>query len=307
MSNFCLLSSGVNTQQIKELSVIIEGDSTQSSYCLPPHITKQGESIASENSEDDTNQDNKSEVWGDKDVPDVMTEMLRRGLITSPLAWTKMVQQSDDETSVSEVSVFHSEATRGSLDAESRKFAFSSPQNVEHEEFKQAVLESYVGKGTGTTQSSRDRQSIADRKIEFSQQVAETFAKLGKNPSRTDVKKAFKNLGFKWKVRGRDHPVNPVISKDLDPASEEFRQQVLESFVGLGFESSPEDLEAAFRRLGLHCPGGSLYRSELHELKQTHTAAETDSYDSRSSVSTPLPPNCACSDDDLSTYQYLEG
>lgn len=58
---------------------------------------------------------------------------------------------------------------------------------------------------------------------------------------------AFKNLGLKWKARGRDQPVNPIISKeDLDPASEEFRQQVLESFVGLGLDSSPEDLEAAF-------------------------------------------------------------
>lgn len=301
MSDFCLLSSGVDTQQIKELSTIIEGDSAQSSYCLPSHITKQEESVAREKSENSTGQGNESQVWGDKDIPDVMTEMLRRGLITSPLAWTKVVQQSEDDTSVSEVSVSHSGATRGSHDAESRKFAASPPEHVEHEEFKQAILESYVGKGTGTTQSFRDRQSIADKKMEFSQQVAETFAKLGKNPSRTDVKNAFKNLGFKWKVRERDQPVNSVISKYLDPASEEFRQQVLESFVGLGFDSSPEDLEAAFRRLGLDCPGGSLCRSDVNEPKQTHTTPEPDSYDLCSSVSTALPSYSACSDDDLST------
>jgi hypothetical protein len=29
----------------------------------------------------------------EEDIPDVMTAMLRRGLITSPLAWTKVVQQ----------------------------------------------------------------------------------------------------------------------------------------------------------------------------------------------------------------------
>jgi hypothetical protein len=59
----------------------------------------------------------------------------------------------------------------------------------------------------------------------FSQQVAETFAKLGKNPSRIDMTNAFKNLGLRWKARGKDQNENPVISKEaLDPASEEFRQ-----------------------------------------------------------------------------------
>jgi hypothetical protein len=39
----------------------------------------------------------------DEDIPDIMTEMLRRGLNSSPLEWAKVVQQSDDETSVSDV------------------------------------------------------------------------------------------------------------------------------------------------------------------------------------------------------------
>jgi hypothetical protein len=208
---------------------------------------------------------------GDKDIPDVMTDMLRRGLLTSPLAWTKVVQQSDDETSVAEGLI-----SGLSHDTESRMFTTPSPKHVEHEKFKQAVLESYVGKETGSPESFRDRQSIADRKMGFSQQVAETFAKLGKNPSRTDVTNAFKNLGLKWKARGRDHYVSPVISREgLDPASEEFRQQVLESFVGLGLDSSPEDLEAAFQRLGLDCPGAYLCRSDVSESKHTHRASVT--------------------------------
>lgn len=207
---------------------------------------------------------------GDEDIPDVMTDMLKRGLITSPLAWTKVVQQSDDETSVSDA-LF----SGFSRDSESRKFSASSPQH-EQEKFKQDVLESYVGKGTDSPKSFKDRQSIADKKTGFSQQVAETFAKLGKNPSRTDMTIAFKNLGLKWKGHGRDQNVNPVISKEgLDPASEEFRQLVLESFVGLGLDSSPEDLEAAFHRLGLECPGGYLCRSDVCETKHTHRASVT--------------------------------
>jgi len=207
---------------------------------------------------------------GDEDIPDVMTDMLRRGLITSPLAWTKVVQHSDDETSVSNV-LF----SGFSHDSEERTFTASSPQH-EQEKFKQDVLESYVGKGTESPEIFKDRQSIADKKMGFSQQVAETFAKLGKNPSRTDMTNAFKNLGLKWKARGRDQNVNPVISKEgLDPASEEFRQQVLESFVGLGLDSSPEDLEAAFQRLGLDCPGAYLCRSDVYESKHMHRASVT--------------------------------
>jgi hypothetical protein len=98
----------------------------------------------------------------------------------------------------------------------------------------------------------------------FSQQIAETFAKLGKNPSRIDMTDDFKNLGLRWKARGKDQNVNPVISKEgLDPSREEFRQQVLKLFVGLGLDSSPEDLQAIFQRLGLDCPSGYLYRSDV--------------------------------------------
>jgi hypothetical protein len=81
---------------------------------------------------------------------------------------------------------------------------------------------------------------------------------------------AFKNLGLRWKARGRDQNVNRVISKEaLDPASEEFRQQVLESFVGLGLDSSPEDLQAVFQGLGLYCPGGYLCRCDVCASKHT--------------------------------------
>lgn len=265
MLDFHLFFSAVNTEPIKELSTVTEGATLQSS-CSSPCNTEQAKIDIGGNSKNSEG----AEVLGDEDIPDVMTDMLRRGLITSPLAWTKVVQQSDDETSVSDVSL-----SGFSHDSESRKFTGSSPQH-EHEKFKQDVLESYVGKGTESPKSCKDRQSIADKKMGFSQQVAETFAKLGKNPSRTDMTNAFKNLGLKWKARGRDQNVNPVISKDgLDPASEEFRHQVLESFVGLGLDSSPEDLQAAFQRLGLDCPGGYLCRSDVCESKYTHRASFT--------------------------------
>jgi hypothetical protein len=215
-----------------------------------------------------------------------MMEMLRRGLITSPLPWTKMARQSDNEAS--EMSASDGSAPL-SHDAKSGNLT------AEHEKFKQAVLESYVGKGTGTAKSFRDRESIADKKMGFSQQVAETFAKLGKNPSRTDVNNAFKNLGFKWKARGRDQLASPVISReDLDPASEEFRQQVLESFVGLGLHSSPRDLEAAFRRLGLDCPGASLCRSDVNEPHQTCSTSVT-------SESAGITPNSSHTKDPSTT------
>ncbi|PNF31925.1 hypothetical protein B7P43_G07942 [Cryptotermes secundus] len=305
------LQSAVDTRPVKELSTITEAESTQSVYSCN---TKHPKSVAEEKSESGED----SEVWVDDDIPDVMMEMLRRGLITSPLAWTKMAEQSDHETS--EVSASRSGDSDGSgpssHDTESRNSTASVPQHAEHEKFKQAVLESYVGKGTGTAESFRDRESIADKKIGFSQQVAETFAKLGKNPSRTDVNNAFKNLGLKWKARGRDQPVNPIISKeDLDPASEEFRQQVLESFVGLGLDSSPEDLEAAFRRLGLDCPGASLCKSDVTESTQTCRASVTpessgttpnssDTNDpsistSSNMLSPALPSDSVSSDDDL--------
>jgi hypothetical protein len=245
--------SAVNTEPIKELSTVTEGATILSS-CSSPCNTEQAKIDIGENSKNSEG----TEILGDEDIPDVMTDMLRRGLITSPLAWTKAFQQSDDETSVSDV-----------------LYSGFSPQH-EQEKFKQDVLESYVGKGTDSPESFKDRQSIANKKMGFSQQVAETFAKLGKNPSRTDVTNAFKNLGLKWKARGRDQNVNPVISKEgLDPASEEFRQQVLESFVGLGLDSSPEDLQAAFQRLGLECPGGYLCRSDICETKYTHRASVT--------------------------------
>jgi len=258
-----LFFSAVNTEPIKELSTVTEGATILSS-CSSPCNTEQAKIDIGENSKYSEG----TEILGDEDVPDVMTDMLRRGLITSPLAWTKVVEQSDDETSVSDV-LF----SGFSHDSESRNFTASSPQH-EQEKFKQDVLESYVGKGTDSPKSFKYRQSIADKKMGFSQQVAETFSKLGKNPSRTDMTNAFKNLGLKWKARGRDQNVNPVISKEgLDPASEEFRQQVLESFVGLGLDSSPEDLEAAFQRLGLECPGGYLCRSDVCETKHTHRAS----------------------------------
>jgi hypothetical protein len=308
MLDFYLFSSAVNTEPIKELSTIIEGASVQSPCSLSCN-TEQAKSVTGEKSKNSES----SQILGDEDIPDVMTEMLRRGLITSPLAWTKVAPQSDDETSVSEVLI-----PELSQDTESRNFTASSPQHTEHEKFKQAVLESYVGKGTGSPESFRDRQSIADRKMGFSQQVAETFAKLGKNPSRTDVTNAFKNLGLKWKVRGRDQYVNPVISKEgLDPASEEFRQQVLESFVGLGLDSSPEDLQAAFQRLGLDCPGAYLCRSDVNESKQTHRASVTpesagtvrsnvqfygpSSHASSTVLPSEPPSDPASCDDDLST------
>jgi len=257
--------SAVNTEPIKELSTVTEGATILSS-CSSPCNTEEAKIDIGENSKNSEG----TEILGDEDIPDVMTDMLRRGLITSPLAWTKVVQQSDDETSVSDVLY-----SGFSHDSESRKFTASSPQH-EHEKFKQDVLESYVGKGTDSPKSFMDRQSIADKKMGFSQQVAETFAKLGKNPSRTDVTNAFKNLGLKWKARGRDQNVSPVISKEgIDPASEEFRQQVLESFVGLGLDSSPEDLQAAFQRLGLECPGAYLCRSDVCDSKHTHRASVT--------------------------------
>jgi hypothetical protein len=107
-----------------------------------------------------------------------------------------------------------------------------------------------------------------------------------------------------------------VISKeDLDPASEEFRQQVLESFVGLGLDSSPEDLEAAFRRLGLGCPGASLCKSDVNESNQTCRASVTPesagttpnssdtnnpSSSTSSNILSPiLPSDSVSSDDDL--------
>jgi hypothetical protein len=265
MSVFFLFFSGVNTEPIKELSTVTEGATVQSSRSSPCN-TEQAKIDIGEISKSSEG----TEILGDEDIPDVMTDMLRRGLITSPLAWTKVVQQSDDETSVSDVSF-----PGFSHDSESRKFTASSPQH-EHEKFKQDVLESYVGKGTESVKSCKYRQSIADNKMVFSHQVAETFAKLGTNPSRIDMTNAFKNLGLKWKSRGRDQNVNPVISKEgLDPASEEFRQQVLESFVGLGLDSSPKDLQAAFQRLGLECPGAYLCRSDVCELKHTHRASVT--------------------------------
>lgn len=268
MLDFHLFFSAVNTEPIKELSTVTEGATIHSS-CSSPCNTEQVNIDIGENSKKSEG----TEILGDKDIPDVMTDMLRRGLITSPLAWTKVVQQSDDETAVSDV-LF----SGCSHDSESRKCTASSPQH-EQEKFKQDVLESYVGKGTGSAESFKDRQSIADKKMGFSQQVAETFARLGKNPSRTDVTNAFKNLGLKWKARERDQNVNPVISNEgLDPASEEFRQLVLESFVGLGLDSSPEDLQAAFQRLGLDCPGAYLCRSDVCELKHIHRASVTPEY-----------------------------
>jgi len=257
--------SAVNTEPIKELSTVTEGPTIPSS-CSSSCSTEQANSDTEQNSENIEG----TEISGVEDIPDVMTDMLRRGLITSPLAWTKAVQQSDDETSVS--GILFPELPHNS---ESRNRTTSSPQH-EHDKFKQDVLESYVGKGIEPPESFRDRQSIADNKMLFSQLIAETFAKLGKNPSRTDMTNAFKNLGLKWKARGRDQFLNPVISKEgPDPASEEFRQQVLESFVGLGLDSSPEDLQAAFQRLGLECPGGYLCRSDVCELKHTHRASVT--------------------------------
>jgi len=271
MLDFHLFFSAVNTEPIEELSTVTEGATIQSS-CSSPCNTEQAKIDIGENSKNSEG----TEILGDEVIPDVMTDMLRRGLITSPLAWTKVVQQSDDETSVSDVLV-----SGFSHDSESRKFTASSPQH-EHEKFKQDVLESYVGKGTESPKSCKFRQSIADKKMGFSQQVAETFAKLGKNPSRTDMTNAFKNLGLRWKARGKDQNVNPVISKEgLDPASEEFRQQVLESFVGLGLDSSPEDLQAAFQRLGLDCPGGYLCRSDVCESKHTHRVSFTPEFASR--------------------------
>jgi hypothetical protein len=267
MLDLYLFFSAVNTEPIKELSTVTEGPTIQSSS---------SSSCSTEQANSDTEQNSKNiegaEISVAEDLPDVMTDMLRRGLITSPLAWTKVVQQSDDETSVSGIlfpELPHNSESRNSTSTT------SSPQH-EQEKFKQDVLESYVGKGTKSPESFRDRQSIADNKTLFSQLVAETFAKLGKNPSRTDVTNAFKNLGLKWKARGRDQNINPVISKEgLDPASEDFRQQVLESFVGLGLDSSPEDLQAAFQRLGLDCPGGYLCRSDVCELKHAHRPSVT--------------------------------
>jgi hypothetical protein len=269
MLDICVCFSAVNTEPIKELSTVTEGPTIQSSS---------SSSCSTEQANSDTEHNSKNiegaEILGVEDLPDVMTDMLRRGLITSPLAWTKVVQQSDDKPETSVSGIIFPELPRSS-DSRSSTSTTPSPQH-EHEKFKQDVLESYVGKGTKSPESFRDRQSIADNKMFFSQLVAETFAKLGKNPSRTDVTNAFKNLGLKWKARGRDQNVNPVISKEgLDPASEGFRQQVLESFVGLGLDSSPEDLQAAFQRLGLECPGGYLCRSDVCEFKHTHRHSVT--------------------------------
>ncbi|XP_069689654.1 uncharacterized protein [Periplaneta americana] len=280
-----LLQSVADTAPIKELSTIIEADTTQLSFSSM-HDTKEGnreQAIKLDSGNEDT-------------LPDVMTEMLRRGLITSPLAWTKTVQSEESEMSGGSGSANDSEQS-----ISRRKL--SPFHYIDRDKFKEAILESFVGKGTDTPEGIKVRKSIADKKIAFSQQIAETFAKLGKNPSRTDVKNAFKNLGLKWKARGRDQSLNPVIAKkDLDPASEEFRQQVLESFVGLGLDSSPKDLEAAFRRLGLECPGGSLCICDNYEFRQNRRHSVTpessatilndsDCYKlSSSASSTTLPP-----------------
>jgi hypothetical protein len=103
-----------------------------------------------------------------------------------------------------------------------------------------------------------------------------------------------------------------ISREDLDPASEEFRQQVLESFVGLGLDSSPKDLEAAFRRLGLDCPGASLCRSDVNESNQTcstsftsepagTTANSSGTNDASNSTLLPpvLPSDSVSSDDNL--------
>ncbi|KAJ9588762.1 hypothetical protein L9F63_017949 [Diploptera punctata] len=108
------------------------------------------------------------------------------------------------------------------------------------DQFKNMVLESYVGKNAITATPSPDIDNHS-----FSKYVTEGVSKLGKNPTEEQLQSFIRNVSIYMKCQ-------KLIKMDgLNLKDQQFRNLVIESFVGFDETCSPRDIEKVFVKFGI--------------------------------------------------------
>ncbi|KAJ9588761.1 hypothetical protein L9F63_017948, partial [Diploptera punctata] len=219
--------SNTDNVAIQELSTIIEGDST----------------VTSIGSSKEKAQDVNPADTSDDSIPDVLSEMLNRGLITSPPSWLRNRQNSSSDCSC------HS----------SRKKQNSNASD----DYIQANFFTYIGqKSEELSQMLREGYKNLPNKLNLPKLIIDVFSKLGKSPSKNEIDEAFKKIGFRWIPSNENEIRQPTVYfKHIDVTTTHFQDNVCRFFERLTVDSPLEELENAFKKIGIVCSDASLRRN----------------------------------------------
>nr|CAD7259260.1 unnamed protein product [Timema shepardi] len=299
-----------NNIQPHELSTIAEVDTPQSSQFL---LAAEDSAMVDDDQGKDT-ADNPARAHGTEDtlredvgsddtLPDVMAELMRRQLITSPFPWSKQVRENspvgeqnpEDQTGArlfrqqtdpylfcqqTDASRSH-EHTGADLPHGQSDICLSHGQSDAHlpHELTDACLPH-----DQTNASLPETSSSRDLSIEqFKEQILQSFIGIGLNPSPQDLDGAFKKLGLpltkknnKYQIIAADKrpPPRPQSStkqshqsleKPKLSVTESFKRQIMNNFLGIGVEPTTSELESAFRSLGVSWAGTTLRKTKEAE------------------------------------------
>ncbi|PSN48131.1 hypothetical protein C0J52_05794 [Blattella germanica] len=273
------VQSSAEDKQVKELSTIIEGDSTFSSLGSNRERRRQSADQTSSSVTDDS-------------VPDVLSEMYRRGLLMSPLNLPEIARNSSLTTSSSTPS--------------SNEVSLVGSKNAQNNQ--QVGFLTYIGnKSEEISRMLTDKFKNLFKNDNFSLRVFEVFSMLGKNLSAFQVELALMLLGLIWDSTDKNVEVRPHFSSlNIDTTTETFQKQIQEAFKGLNEDSPLSELEVAFHKIGLICPGGVLRRLSSNKLDNV-TPNSSDSTELSTSLGSallpPIPTSISVSTEDLSTTQ----
>ena len=267
---------------MKELSTILEADSTLTSV---GSVKEKGQHAGIADSSDDS-------------MPDVLSEMLSRRLITSPPPWLKEKQNCSCPSSPNSPSN-SSRKTQKSNDIDVLDANYFTFLEHKSEELSQIFRE--------------DLKSITS-KVNLPSLIINTFSKLGKNPSEVEIEQAFKKMGLRWLPRNGNQLRRSTLSLSyVDVNTTNFHDQVYNFFKGLTLDSPLEDLEKAFQKIGIVCPDCSLRRNSNAKsvsFSPSTVGNSSESYEASTSTGSallpPIPTSISISTEDLSLSQDME-
>nr|CAD7448260.1 unnamed protein product [Timema bartmani] len=281
-----------------ELSTIVEVDTPQSSQFL---LAAEDSVMVDDNQRKDT-ADNparvhetedtlREDVGSDDTLPDVMAELMRRQLITSPFLWSKQVrennpvgeQNSEDQTDArlfrqqTDTHLFRQQTDphlfRQQTDVSRSHKQTDASQSHEQTDASRSHEQTDASRSHEQTDASRSHgQTDASRshgQTDASRPHGQTDSRLPHEltDSRLPHGQSYICLSHDQTDVCLSHDLTDVcLSHDLtdaccpetsiqnssqDISIEQFKELILQSFIGIGLNPSPQDLEGALQQLGL--------------------------------------------------------
>nr|CAD7200507.1 unnamed protein product [Timema douglasi] len=242
-----------NHIQPHELSTIVEVDTPQSSQLL---LAAEESTMVDDNQGKDT-ADNPARAHGTEDtlredvgsddtLPDVMAELMRRQLITSPFLWSEQVRENNPEDQTS--SRLFRQQTDPHLFCQQTDACRSHEQTDAHLPHEQ-------------TDASRSHEQT-DARLPHEQSDAclpHELTDACLPHELTDACLPHELTDACLPHRQSDVCLShdqtnaslPETSSSRDLSIEQFKEQILQSFIGIGLNPSPQDLDGALKKLGL--------------------------------------------------------